>query len=205
MSLKLYSSCAEFNVNSFLDAPYARLEMTKPRPFGTCFFCRRSALASWATRCLCCSSKSLLSCLMRDSTGCSSRDGGDDFSTNEPTAATTWKWIMTGKDLLMRFYYGKVFYLFIYFFKQVVCFLACLPSPSNMEWNNISVLVHVVRRHTWTVSSRFVRFGCACWRFRGVKSRKRSFGRPRLLLEQTVSWMLMTLQKPIGGETTISH
>lgn len=40
----------------------------------TCFFCLLSALASWATRCLCCSSKSLLSSFMRDSTGFSSGD-----------------------------------------------------------------------------------------------------------------------------------
>lgn len=55
----------------------------------TFFFCLRSALASWATRCLCCSSKSLLSCLMRDSMGSGSGDrlhDCDGFSTNDGDA-----------------------------------------------------------------------------------------------------------------------
>lgn len=54
----------------------------------TCFFCLLSALTSWATRCLSFSSKSLLSDLIRDSTG----GGGSweqdcgDLSTNEGPA-----------------------------------------------------------------------------------------------------------------------
>ena len=55
----------------------------------TCFFCFLSALASWATRCLCCSSKPLLSCLMRDSIGRGSGDrlhDCDGLNTNEGDA-----------------------------------------------------------------------------------------------------------------------
>lgn len=55
----------------------------------TCFFCRLSARASCATRCLCCSSKSLLSGLMRDSTGSGSGDrfpDWDGLSNNEGEA-----------------------------------------------------------------------------------------------------------------------
>lgn len=60
--------------------------------FSTFFFCCFSARASWATRCLSCSSKSLLSCLMRDSTGDGSEDGPHDcdgLSTNVEGPAET--------------------------------------------------------------------------------------------------------------------
>lgn len=55
----------------------------------TFFFCRLSALASCATRCRCCSSKSLLSCLIRDSMGSGSGDRlpeCDGFSTRGDAA-----------------------------------------------------------------------------------------------------------------------